>query len=45
MMNKPPFSYKKAAKAASVSNQIEGYVPVSDKTVLKKVQVFLSKEK
>ncbi len=44
-MNKPPFSHSKAVKVASVSSQIEGYQPVKDKTVLKKVKEYISKEK
>lgn len=44
-MNKPPFSHLKAVKVATVSNQIEGYEPVKDKAVLKKVQEYISKEK
>jgi len=44
-MNKPTFSHSKAVKAATVSNQIEGYQPVKDKAVLKKVKEYISKEK
>jgi len=40
-MNKPPFSYSKAVKAAIISNQIESYLPVKDKIVLKKVKYYL----
>ncbi len=41
-MNKPPFSKEKALKSATISNQIEGYVPVKDKKTLKKVKEYLS---
>ena len=41
-MSKPPFSYQKAVKTATISNQIEGYAPVKDKVVLKKVKEYLS---
>ncbi|MDZ7817606.1 MAG: hypothetical protein U5K55_02860 [Aliarcobacter sp.] len=41
-MSKTPFSKEKALKSATVSNQIEGYAPVKDKEVLKKVKVYLS---
>lgn len=44
-MNKPPFSRAKAIRVAKISNQIEGYEPVKDKTVLKKVQQYISKDK
>jgi len=44
-MNKPPFSHSKAVKVATISNQIEGYQPVKDKTILKKVKEYISKEK
>ena len=44
-MNKPPFSHAKAVKVATISNQIEGYQPVKDKAVLKKVKEFIFKEK
>ena len=40
--SKTPFSKEKALKSATVSNQIEGYAPVKDKEVLKKVKVYLS---
>ena len=36
-MSKTQFSKEKALKSATVSNQIEGYAPVKDKEVLKKV--------
>lgn len=41
-MNKTPFLKEKALKSATVSNQIEGYSPVKDKEILKKVKVYLS---
>ena len=41
-MSKTPFSKEKALKSATVSNQIEGYVLVKDKKVLKKVKEYLS---
>ncbi len=41
-MSKTPFSKEKAVKSAIVSNQIEGYAPVKDKVVLKKVKEYLS---
>jgi len=41
-MSKTPFSIEKALKSATVSNQIEGYAPVKDKLVLKKVREYLS---
>jgi len=44
-MNKPPFSREKAVRVAKISNQIEGYEPVKDRTILKKVQEYVSKEK
>ena len=44
-MNKPPFSRAKAVKAATVSNQIEGYNPVKDKKVLQRVKAYISKDK
>ena len=34
-MSKPPFSYNKAVKTATISNQIEGYQPTKDKDILK----------
>lgn len=42
VMSKTPFSKEKALKSAIVSNQIEGYAPVKDKEVLKKVKEYLS---
>lgn len=36
-MNKPPFSYQKAVKTATVSNQIEGCKPSKDKEVFIKI--------
>jgi len=44
-MNKPPFSRKKADRVATVSNQIEGYEPVVDKEILKRVKAYISKDK
>jgi len=44
-MNKPAFSHSKAVKVATISNQIEGYEPVKDKEVLKKVKEYTSKER
>ena len=41
-MNKAPFFKEKALKSATVSNQIEGYVPVKDKKILKKIKENLS---
>ena len=41
-MSKTLFSKEKALKSATVSNQIEGYVLVKDKKVLKKVKEYLS---
>jgi hypothetical protein len=41
-MSKPPFSYQKALKTATVSNQIEGYQPIKDKKTLEKVKKYLS---
>ena len=41
-MSKPPFSYKEAVKTATVSNQIEGYKPIKDKEILKKVKEYLT---
>lgn len=31
VMSKPPFSHKEAVRAATISNQIEGYQPTKDK--------------
>ena len=36
------FLKKKGLKYATVSNQIEGYMPVKNKAVLKKVKKYLS---
>jgi len=44
-MDKPPFSYKEAVKAATISNQIEGYQPTKNKEVLQKVKKYLSQLK
>ncbi len=44
-MNKTKFSYAKAVKVATISNQIEGYEPVKDKVILKKVKEYIAKEK
>ncbi|MEA1982660.1 MAG: hypothetical protein U9N39_03855 [Campylobacterota bacterium] len=44
-MNKPPFSRKKADRVATVSNQIEGYEPVQDKTILKKIKKLKMSDK
>ena len=41
-MSKTQFSKEKALKSATVSNQIEGYMPVKNKAVLKKVKKYLS---
>lgn len=41
-MTKTPFSKGKALKSAIVSNQIEGYAPIKDKVILKKVKKYLS---
>lgn len=42
IVNKAPFFKEKALKSATVSNQIEGYVPVKDKKILKKIKENLS---
>jgi hypothetical protein len=41
-MSKISFPKEKAFKAATISNQIEGYTRIKDKVVLKKVKEYLS---
>ena len=41
-MNKTPFLKEKALKSSTVSNQIEGYTPIKDKKVFKKVKEYWS---
>ncbi|MDQ7060418.1 MAG: hypothetical protein Q9M43_04560 [Sulfurimonas sp.] len=42
-MNKPPFSYEEAVKAATISSQIEGYNPTTDKEILKQADKIVKK--
>ena len=42
-MNKPPFSYEEAVKAATISSQIEGYEPTTDKEILKQASILVKK--
>jgi len=42
-MNKPPFSYEEAVKAATISSQIEGYEPTTDKEIVKQASILVKK--
>ena len=42
-MKKTPFSYEEAVRTATVSSQIEGYKPTTDKEVLEKANRLLKK--
>ena len=40
-MKKILFSHKEAVKAATISSEIEGYKPITDKVLLKKVAEYM----
>jgi len=42
-MKKAPFSYEDAVKAATISSQIEGYEPTTDKEILKQANILVKK--
>ena len=42
-MNKPPFVYEEAVKAATISSQIEGYEPTTDKEIVKQASILVKK--